>query len=72
MHIPEQLEEICGAIQQAVADAGRAADSVELLAVSKTFPVADIMQAYEQGQRLFGENRLQEAMEKIPQMPSDC
>ncbi len=72
MHIPEQLEEIRTAISKAAADAGRPAGSVELLAVSKTFPVSDIMQAYEKGQRLFGENRLQEAMEKIPQMPSDC
>ncbi|MFI3243942.1 MAG: YggS family pyridoxal phosphate-dependent enzyme [Akkermansia sp.] len=72
MHIPVQLEEIRGAIAQAAEGAGREADSVELLAVSKTFPVTDIMQAYEQGQRLFGENRLQEAMEKIPQMPGDC
>ncbi len=72
MHIPVQLEEIRVAISKAATDAGRDADSVELLAVSKTFPVSDIMQAYERGQRLFGENRLQEAMEKIPQMPSDC
>ena len=43
-----------------------------MLAVSKTFPAEDVRQAYDDGQRLFGENRLQEAMEKMPALPSDC
>lgn len=72
MHIPAQLEEIRQAISQAESQASRASGSVNLLAVSKTFPVQDIMQAYDCGQRLFGENRLQEALEKMPQMPQDC
>lgn len=72
MYIQHQLEEIRAAIAAAEKRAGRPAGSVTLLAVSKTFPVADIMQAYEDGQRLFGENRLQECMEKMPQMPADC
>lgn len=66
------MEEIRAAIAAAAARTGRSADSVTLLAVSKTFPVSDIMHAYADGQRIFGENRLQEAMEKIPQMPQDC
>lgn len=72
MYIQDQLEEIRDAIAQAATRSERAADSVTLLAVSKTFPVSDIMQAYMDGQRIFGENRLQEAMEKMPQMPQDC
>lgn len=40
-------------------------DSVALLAVSKTHPAEDIRQAYQAGQHLFGENYLQEALEKI-------
>lgn len=72
MYIREQLNEIRAGIAAAAARAGRSVESVRLLAVSKTFPVGDIMQAYEDGQRLFGENRLQEAMEKMPQMPPDC
>lgn len=72
MYIREQLNEIRADIAAAAARAGRPAESVRLLAVSKTFPVGDIMQAYEDGQRLFGENRLQEALEKMPQMPPDC
>lgn len=72
MYIQNQLDEIRAAIAAAEQRAGRPAGSVTLLAVSKTFPVSDIMQAYEDGQRLFGENRLQECMEKMPQMPADC
>lgn len=72
MYIQDQLGEIRNAIAGAAARAGRTAESITLLAVSKTFPVSDIMQAYADGQRIFGENRLQEAMEKMPQMPQDC
>lgn len=72
MYIQDQLGEIRKAIAGAAARAGRTAESITLLAVSKTFPVSDILQAYADGQRIFGENRLQEAMEKMPQMPQDC
>lgn len=72
MYIQDQLGEIRNTIAGAAARAGRTAESITLLAVSKTFPVSDILQAYADGQRIFGENRLQEAMEKMPQMPQDC
>lgn len=72
MYIQDQLAEIRAAIAAAERRAGRPAGSVKLLAVSKTFPVEDIMQAYNDGQRDFGENRLQEAMGKMPAMPADC
>ena len=72
MYIQDQLREIRAAIAEAEARSGQAAGSVSLLAVSKTFPAADVRQAYDDGQRLFGENRLQEAMEKMPALPSDC
>lgn len=72
MYIEDQLAEIREKIAAAEKKAGRPAGSVALLAVSKTFPVSDIMHAYDDGQRLFGENRLQEAMEKMPAMPADC
>ena len=72
MYIQDQLAEIRAAIAAAETRAGRPAGSVQLLAVSKTFPVEDIMQAYRDGQRAFGENRLQEAMAKMPEMPADC
>src|SRR6201996_5588 len=44
---------------------------VSLIAVSKTKPVEDIQQAYDAGQRLFGENQVQELMEKYDKLPSD-
>ncbi|WP_278035556.1 YggS family pyridoxal phosphate-dependent enzyme [Flavobacterium nitratireducens] len=45
--------------------------NVTLVAVSKTKPVSDLMQAYEAGQRIFGENKIQEMTEKWEQMPKD-
>jgi len=44
---------------------------VTLVAVSKTKPVADLMEAYNAGQRIFGENKIQEMTEKWQQMPKD-
>lgn len=46
-------------------------DNVTLVAVSKTKPVSDLMEAYEAGQRIFGENKIQEMAEKFEQMPKD-
>ncbi|MDC0571015.1 YggS family pyridoxal phosphate-dependent enzyme [Flavobacteriaceae bacterium] len=45
--------------------------TVSLVAVSKTKPVTDLMQAYDAGQRIFGENKVQEMAEKHQQMPKD-
>ncbi|MBL4675113.1 MAG: YggS family pyridoxal phosphate-dependent enzyme [Mucilaginibacter sp.] len=44
---------------------------VTLLAVSKTKPITDIQEAYDAGQRLFGENIVQELVDKQPQLPAD-
>ncbi|OXB21782.1 YggS family pyridoxal phosphate enzyme [Flavobacterium tructae] len=46
-------------------------ENVTLVAVSKTKPVPDLMQAYDAGQRIFGENKIQEMTEKWEQMPKD-
>ena len=46
-------------------------ENVTLVAVSKTKPVADLMEAYEAGQRIFGENKVQEMTDKWEQMPKD-
>lgn len=46
-------------------------EHVTLVAVSKTKPVADLMEAYNAGQRIFGENKIQEMTEKWTQMPKD-
>ena len=45
--------------------------NVTLVAVSKTKPVADLMEAYNAGQRIFGENKIQEMTEKWEEMPKD-
>jgi pyridoxal phosphate enzyme (YggS family) len=45
--------------------------AVKLVAVSKFHPVSRLMEAYEAGQRVFGENRPQELAQKVPQMPSN-
>jgi hypothetical protein len=63
--IPDNLQAVNRAISQAVAAAGRAPGSVRLLAVSKTFPADAVRAAYSAGQTAFGENYLQEAMDKI-------
>ena len=47
---------------------GRPPDSVRLIAVSKTFPAEHIIEAYACGQREFGENRVQEFQQKLPQL----
>lgn len=46
-------------------------EHVTLVAVSKTKPVSDLMEAYEAGQRVFGENKIQEMVEKHEQLPQD-
>lgn len=45
--------------------------NVTLVAVSKTKPVADLWEAYQAGQRIFGENKIQEMLEKWEQLPKD-
>ncbi len=66
MSVADRLAQVRGRIEQATRDAGRPAGSVRLVAVSKTFEADDILPALEEGQRLFGENRVQEAKGKWP------
>ncbi len=46
-------------------------DHVQLVAVSKTHPASAIQEVYDLGQRVFGENKVQEVMEKYPLLPKD-
>lgn len=46
-------------------------DTVKIVAVSKAMPVSLMMEAYNAGQRAFGENKVQEILSKVPQMPED-
>lgn len=66
------LKNVRERMAKALERAGRANDSARLIAVSKTFPVEDINTAYGFGQRVFGENRVQELSEKAPKLPLDC
>lgn len=68
--IAEHLEKVRARISAAAKNAGRQADEIKLLAVSKTKPIADIEAAYESGQRAFGENYVQEGVDKIQQLSS--
>ena len=63
--ISERVQAIQLHIQQAAQTAGRTADEVHLLAVSKTQPAARIREAWAAGQHAFGENYLQEALDKM-------
>jgi len=64
-NLPARLAAIRNTIQAAAAHHGRASDTVTLLAVSKTQPAQAIRAAAQAGQRLFGENYLQEALGKM-------
>jgi len=64
-NIASNIKSIIARIDSAAVASGRKAEDITLLAVSKTQPAARIRQAYEAGLRSFGENYLQEALEKI-------
>jgi pyridoxal phosphate enzyme (YggS family) len=68
--IAENLDRVREQIAQAAAKTGRAADEIELVAITKTHPAAKVREAVEVGQTLFGESRVQEARAKIPELPS--
>ena len=68
MSITEQLAGIRERIDAAARRAGRDPADIALMAVSKTFPAESIIEAYHAGQRLFGENRVQEFAEKFPHL----
>ena len=69
--IAERLALLHDRIAAECSAAGRSAAEVELLAVSKTFPAAAVLEAYEAGHRGFGESRQQEAAPKIEALPAD-
>jgi PLP dependent protein len=70
-YIVEQLQAVRDEISRAAVAAGRNPDDVKLVAVSKTFPASAIQTAYDDEQRLFGENRVQELDQKCNILPND-
>lgn len=69
--IRDNLEQVRKKIDEACDRAGRDREQVTLISVSKTKPLSMLMEAYEAGSRDFGENKVQELLDKIPQMPGD-
>src|SRR5581483_3705497 len=66
MSIAENRGRVRAQIETAARRAGRSPDEITLVAVSKTFPVEAILEAWRAGAREIGENRVEEASEKIP------
>ena len=64
--VHEGLKKVLGGVAEAARAAGRAPEAVTLIAVSKTFEAPEIVPVIEAGQRVFGENRVQEAKAKWP------
>lgn len=71
MSIPTRLEQVKQRIRQAIEKAGRNPAEVSLVLVTKTVPAERIREAFQAGHREFGENRVQELLEKEPLLPSD-
>ncbi|MGL6173238.1 MAG: YggS family pyridoxal phosphate-dependent enzyme [Cellulosilyticaceae bacterium] len=69
--IQEQLKAIQERIEKSALKAGRNPKEITLIAVSKTYPVSAIEQAIEAGSKDFGENRVQELVDKIEQVQED-
>jgi PLP dependent protein len=63
--IAENLADVRRRIAEAAIRAGRRPDAITLVAVSKTFPLAAILEAHRAGQVDFGENKVQEGLQKI-------
>ncbi|MGA8755817.1 MAG: YggS family pyridoxal phosphate-dependent enzyme [Stellaceae bacterium] len=68
MPVADNLAAVQARVEAAARAAGRAPGSVALVAVSKTQPTAAVREALVAGHRLFGENRVQEAQAKYPQL----
>jgi hypothetical protein len=66
-----RLQAVRTSIAASAKAAGRGADDVSLIAVSKTFAAEDIRPVLDAGQRVFGENRVQEAQQKWPELRAE-
>ena len=69
--VAENLKLVEEKIQAACDKVGRSREDVTLIAVSKTKPVSMLQEAYDQGIRVFGENKVQELVDKYEVMPKD-
>lgn len=71
MSVEERLQDVRDKIARAAQEAGRKPDSISLVAVSKTFDAEHIRPTIDLGQRVFGENRVQEAQGKWPGLKTE-
>ncbi len=69
--VKENLASIHERIESACRRAGRDPSEVRLISVTKTKPIPMLYEAYEAGERLFGENKVQEIVQKKPELPDD-
>ncbi len=69
--IKGNLDDVYQNIEEACQNAGRSKEDVTLIAVSKTKPISMLMEAYEYGCREFGENKVQELVDKYEVLPKD-
>lgn len=70
--VAENLAAIRRVIEDAARRSGRSPDAITLVAVSKLQPVPKLFEAYAAGQRVFGENYVQEALDKMSALPRDA
>jgi pyridoxal phosphate enzyme (YggS family) len=68
--IAHNLEQVHSQISEAAKKSGRSPDEIQLVAVSKTHDAEKVRAAFDAGQEIFGESRVQEARAKIPLLPS--
>lgn len=69
--VSDNIAEVRSRVAAACRRSGRDPEEITLIAVSKTKPVGALLEAYQAGVRDFGENKVQEILEKYPQMPED-
>ena len=70
--VKDQYCEVQERVRKACLRSGRDSKDVTLIAVSKTKPLEMLLEAYDAGARDFGENKVQEILEKYPEMPEDA
>ena len=69
-NVADNLERVRAQIADAAKKTGRSVDEIDLVAISKTHEAEKVRAAFDAGQELFGESRVQEARAKIPLLPS--
>jgi pyridoxal phosphate enzyme (YggS family) len=70
MSIAANLDRVRNELAEAARRAGREPESVTLVAVSKTWPASDVAEAAAAGQKIFGENKVQKLLAKVPESPA--